>query len=276
MAQERVSASVVVEWYNLTYAELGRTKDMLAEVTSQATSLCRTDASSPTGLSGPLELVIAFDESRLTEQQVRSSLPDSVAGSDHLIPRFLAVPAANYCKMKNAGAAITNGEILIFLDCDVIPEPNWLAALLGAFTDPSVSVVVGNTYVDCSDGGTYSRSMALTWMFPLRDLDDRLNRATWFYANNVAFRRQIFLSRQFPDTPGLIHAPAALLVERLNRDGIDIWHAGGARASHPPPNGLLHFAKRAIAGGRARSLSRPSVADWPLIHWVRSDIGSIT
>ena len=117
--------------------------------------------------------------------------------------------------------------------------------------------------------------MALTWMFPLRDPYDRVTPSTWFYANNVAFRRGPFLCRKFPDVPGLTHAPAKLLVERLEHDGVTIWHTGGARASHPPPNGSIHFVLRAIAGGRARAFLETHPNALHVMRWIQSDIGSV-
>ena len=136
-------------------------------------------------------------------------------------------------------------------------------------------MVVGNTYVDCNGPRVYPKAMALSWMFPLRDPSDCLQPSTWFYANNVAFRREAFVSRQFPDVPGSMHAPARLLVERLRREGEVIWHAGSARAAHPPPNGPRRFAMRAIAGGRARALREPRPSMGAMIRWLRNDIGSI-
>jgi hypothetical protein len=118
--------------------------------------------------------------------------------------------------------------------------------------------------------------MALSWMFPLRDPSDRLTLTTCFYANNAAFRRDAFLSRQFPHVPGLTHAPARLLWERLLSEGVSIWHAGNARASHPPPNGPIHFLRRAIASGRARAFSEPLPNLGAVIRWIRADIDWIT
>ena len=270
-----ITASVIIEWYNLTYAELGRVRRMLAELRSQAIALHSSDESAPVRLAEPLDLVITFDSERNSVQQIQSTLGELANPSDSLVPRFLPVADSNYCKLKNAGAANSKGEIIIFLDSDVIPEPNWLAAFLGAFASPGVAVVVGNTYVDCIGLSVYAKSMALTWMFPLRDSSDGLTLSTCFYANNVAFRREVFLSRQFPDVPGLTHAPAALMVERLQRDGVALWHAGGARASHPPPNGLVHFSMRAIAGGRARAFSRRTRGITALMQWIRADSWTI-
>ncbi len=276
VARQMMTASVIVEWYNMTHAELDRATRMLAELTSQAASLYSPDERAPVRLAQPLDLVIAFDRDQRSCGQVQSALGELTGAIDSLVPRLLPISDSTYCKLKNAGAAYSNGDIIIFLDSDVIPEPNWLAAILNAFADPRISVVVGNTYVDCNGPSVYPKAMALTWMFPLRDSSDRLTPSTWFYANNVAFRREAFVERQFSDFPGLVHAPARLLVERLRREGVAIWHAGGARASHPPPNGSIHFVMRAIAGGRARAFFEPRPGIVGMIRWIRSDIGSIT
>ena len=275
VARHEVTASVIVEWYNMTHAELDRATRMLAALTSQAASLYSSE-SAPVRLAKPLDLVIVFDSDQHSRQQVQAAFGDLTNATDALMPRFLPIPDARYCQLKNAGAASSTSELIIFLDSDVIPEPNWLAAFLEAFADPRIDVVVGNTYVDCNGPAVYPKAMALTWMFPLRDSSDRLRLSTWFYANNVAFRREAFVSRQFADVPGLTHAPARLLVERLRREGVAIWHAGNARASHPPPNGSIHFVMRAIAGGKARAFFEPRPSIGGTIRWIRNDIRSIT
>jgi len=90
-----------------------------------------------------------------------------------------------------------------FFGSDLIPESDWLVAFLSAFKASKGVGVLGNTFVDWSRRDLYSKSVALSWMFPLRDPTDELTAAQTFYANNVAFRRETFLSRQFPDVPGL-------------------------------------------------------------------------
>jgi hypothetical protein len=275
VARTSFAVSVVIEWYNVTHAEISRAKQMLAALKSQAAALHFADRRAPVGLSGPLELVIAFNSAKLDSVQVRRVVDEVIGATEWLTLRYLPVASASYCQLKNAGAAIATGEIIIFLDSDVNPEPEWLVAFLCAFADPSVSVAVGNTYVDCGAGDVYSKSLALTWMFPLRDSDGGITVSDWFYANNAAFRRETFLSRQFPNVPGLIHAPAKLLVERLERDGVTIWHVGEARASHPAPNGLVHFVERAVSAGRARTFSAESVTIGLIFRWVFYDIGSV-
>ena len=269
-----ISVSVVIELDNLAHAELDRPKKLLAELESQAGALQSQDAQAPMRLSGPLDLVATYDCTKADENDIRRALGDLVKGSASLNVRVLPVSGV-YCKQKNAGAAITTGDIIVFLDCDVIPEPNWLASFLQAFSDPRVSVAVGNTYVDTSRGDAYSRSMALTWMFPLRDPRGGLTQTHWFYANNVAFRRETFLSRQFPDTPGLKHIPAMLLVERLTRDGIPLWHVGDARGAHPAPNGPVHFVKRAVSAGRAQAFKERSVTGSTMVRWIRDYVTAL-
>lgn len=276
MARRLVTASVIVEWYNMAHADLDRATRMLAELRAQAASLYSSAASAPVCLAEPLDLVVAFDSGQGSRLDVQPALGDLTSATEGLVPRLLPIADSGYCKLKNAGAAFSKGEIIIFLDCDVIPEPNWLAAFLESFADPRISVVVGNTYVDCSGPSVYAKAMALTWMFPLRDASDRLTLSSWFYANNVAFRREAFVPWQFSDVPGFTHAPARLLVERLQREGVVIWHAARARASHPPPNGSIHFMMRAVAGGRARAFFEPRAKIARVSRWIRNDLGSIT
>src|SRR5262249_14982471 len=155
------------------------------------------------------------------------------------------------------------------------PETGWLAGYLRAFTHAEISVGVGNTYVDHQAGDLYSQSLALAWMFPLRDTEGCLAPTEWFYANNVGFRRDTFLSRQFADVPGLMHAAAPILVARLKRDGIPLWRVGEARACHPPPNGIVHFFKRAVAGGRVRAFSQAPLGLPCVLQWIRLDLMSV-
>src|SRR5262245_37918807 len=273
MTTTRFAVSIVIEWYNMTHAELSRAARMLSGLKSQACSLY-SDVADPVRLAQPLELIIVFDSEHFEDEHVRKFIDGAVGNCEFLTIRYLPVPGADYCKQKNAGAAIATGEILIFLDSDLIPESEWLVAFLGAFKNANVSVVVGNTFVDWSRRDLYSKSIALSWMFPLRDPDAELTIAKTFYANNVAIRTKTFLSRQFPDVPGLTHVPAKLLVERLERDGVTLWYGRNARASHHPPSGGLHFVNRAISGGRARALSAESVTLSLVFRWVLNDIKS--
>ncbi len=270
----RFSVSIVIEWYNITRAKQSRAFPLLAAVAAQARELWAADSTAGVGLSAPLEIVVTYDSDRLKDADVERVVRDCISSSECLALQFVPVTGGTYLKQKNSGALRSTGEIIIFLDSDVIPEPGWLAALLKAFTHQEVSVAIGNTYVDLSGGDLYSKALAISWMFPLRDTAGGLTKTRKFYANNVGFRRETFLSRPFEDVPGLMHFGATRFVARLEGDGIPLWNVGDARGAHPSPNGVRHFVKRAVAAGRARALSSASVSVKTAADWIRLDVES--
>ncbi len=273
-----MSVSIVLEWENMTYAAEERPRQTLASLKTQAEALFSTAPSPsaknapPIRLSAPLEVILPYNSDTIDEAEFLRHAADLITESEALDVRLLAVSGETYCFQKNAGAAAATGDLVIFLDSDVTPEPTWLAAFMQAFLEPRVQVAVGNTYVDIGRGDAYSRAMALSWMFPLRDTLGGVKPSTWFYANNVAFRKAVLRSHQFPHTPGLKHRPAALLVQQLEREGITLWHVGEARGHHPAPNGPGHFFLRAVAAGRARILSNPSSSLSTVLNFIRADI----
>jgi glycosyltransferase involved in cell wall biosynthesis len=96
---------------------------------------------------------------------------------DHLV-RFLEseqpIPPA---QARNRGLAASTGELLVFLDADCVPEPDWLTWLLTPYTDPDVHVVGG--------------SMALT------------GASFWILADNVATFHE-YLSTSSPGQRDLL------------------------------------------------------------------------
>ncbi len=57
--------------------------------------------------------------------------------------RYLLEPLPGASRARNTGAAHSQAEIVVFLDDDALPEPDWLRHLLSEFTDPEVAVVTG-------------------------------------------------------------------------------------------------------------------------------------
>ena len=94
MAPQMVTASVIVEWHNMNHAELDRATRMLAELTSQATSLYSSDEKAAVRLAKPLDLVIVFDSDQRSLQQVQSALGDLTNAIDSLVPRLVSISDA--------------------------------------------------------------------------------------------------------------------------------------------------------------------------------------
>lgn len=257
------SATVVAEWENVRLAELDRARRMLAELARQVAALGSGLADGGTGGPVCVDVVIVYDSELFSDEAVRRSVEESLPEGASLPLRLLAAPGASYYEQKNRGAEVATGEVVVFLDSDVVPEEGWLQALLTPFSLAWVNAAAGNSYVE--PVSLYAKAFALTWFFPLRDHEGRRGLVKHFYANNVAFRRGFFLARRFQEAEGETRGACARLAQSIWAEGGKIAYEGAARVSHPTPNGLRHYVERGIAQGRdnvvgGRRASR-SVAD---------------
>ena len=266
----RHTVSVVIEWDNVRLSELDRARRMLSTLASEAERVRQAppwasaeEAAFLAEVVQPLEVLVTFDSTEFTEAELRSVVeaclpPESGAIAFRTVP----VPGGRYYALKNSGAGASTGDYIVFLDSDAVPEPGWLAAILGGFADPERRVIGGNTYIEPS--GVYGKTFALTWFFPQRAVDGPVVPATHFLANNVAFRRHSFLPEGFDLEEGLSKGACQRLGQRLRDSGTVIWRAPRAHCSHPPPNGLGHFVSRAIAQGRDNALGPVGKAVTPV------------
>jgi hypothetical protein len=238
----------VVEWENILLAEAERSRRMLRQLVREA------DTAVGEGLAAsPIELLVCFDAKEVDASalaaDLASELPES---SPALRYRIVPVDGGDYYELKNAGAAEIQGDLLVFLDSDVIPEPGWLGNLLRPFADESVGVVAGNSYLE--PRGFYGKTFALAWFFPLRATDARVEPARKFFANNVAFRRHIFARFPFPPLDDATRGSCWRLAHILTENEVQIVKSSAAQVEHPAPNGLRHFLARGLAQGRDRLL----------------------
>jgi hypothetical protein len=234
------SVSIVIEWENARLAEAERSLRMLASLAVQLDELTR-------GSSLKAEIVLLFNPEAVDEPAIEAII-------NHVRPRsqwpacFRLLPSGNlrYYEQKNQGVKNTSGDIIVFLDSDVVPESDWLEKILVVFQKPEIGVVCGNTYVECTS--FYARALALFWFFPLRTQSDELEHVSMFFANNVAFRRDVICENLFPDLE-TFRGQSVALSKILKSKGIPIIRHNGARVSHPPPNGPRHFINRAMCEG---------------------------
>jgi hypothetical protein len=232
--------SVIIEWENAKLSDLGRAERMLARLGTQMAG-----AAVKRGLRA--ELIVLYD-SDAVDQAVPgtaiSSQIDAAAwpGTIRLIP----APGQRYYEQKNKGAMLAAGEILVFLDSDVVPDAGWLDGLLDALDDPDVGVVGGETYHATET--FHDKLFAAFWTFPTRPPPRGVYRYKHFYANNLAVRREVFLAHPFPDAPAY-RGQCAALAGQLRRQGIAIYRQGSSSVSHPPPEGAHTFVVRAFCQG---------------------------
>lgn len=156
-------------------------------------------------------------------------------------------PPYQYYEQKNQAALLAQGNLLVYLDSDCIPQPGWLEALLAAFDRPDVAACAGVTSIDRDT--TYSRLFAFLSDWPIDDPGaEPVVVARNFNANNVAFRRATFLSHPYPDN-GSYKARCVQLWQELAVAGVPIHRANRALVLHPAPVNPRHFAAKAIGLG---------------------------
>jgi glycosyltransferase involved in cell wall biosynthesis len=235
--------SVVIEWENAKLSDLGRAERMLAQLGTQM-----AEAARKRGLGA--ELIVLYDSdtvdpvvpSTAVETQIdRAAWPGNI--------KLAPAPGQRYYEQKNKGAKLASGEIVVFLDSDVVPDEGWLEGLLAALDDPEVGIVGGETYH--ATDTLYDRLFAAFWTFPTRRPARGLYRCKRFYANNFAVRRELFLTHPFPDAPAY-RGQCAALARSLTRQGAVVYRQGVSRVSHPPPEGARSFVVRALCLGYDR------------------------
>lgn len=89
-----------------------------------------------------LDLVVVDDGSPDTTPEVLAAIDD---------PRLRVVrqPNAGLSVARNSGLAVADGDWVVFLDDDDLPDPDWLETLAGPMADPEVGITcVGSTAID--------------------------------------------------------------------------------------------------------------------------------
>ena len=109
-------------------------------------------------------------------------------------------------------------------------------------------------------------NFALGWFFPLKSKETGLKPASHFFANNVAFKKEIFLRFPFPEELQSTRGSCLRLAKILNDNRIGFYKSFSAQVSHPAPNGFRHFFLRGLAQGRDQMM--PFILEYPRRAWI--------
>jgi glycosyltransferase involved in cell wall biosynthesis len=259
---DAVDCSLVVEWENAQHIDTQGPLRMLASLAQQVGDEIRARGRR-------FELIVARDPDDATEAEVRAALNMSWSPVLAQVPvRFLAVPRCGYYALKNRAACLARGELLVFVDCDVQPQPGWLAHILEPLADPAVGVSQGATVVQ--PRGRWQTALGLAWLFPLQRRDGTSSDGDRVVANNIGFRRTVFLQHPYPD---LITWRGQCTTQRhaLERAGVGIVWAQQAITVHPFPVGVGGVIERAFLNGHDHitryELDGGRRGDWRASYW---------
>lgn len=232
------SLSIIVEMENLTKSDRRRADRLFSWLANQSVTF---------------ELIVLYDPEDVPAGEVEGRLERAGfdLGSDVTVR---AAPGKRYYELKNLGATLASGDLVLFLDCDLEPEPGLLEATLESFEDPAVEVVAASPYVHPCET-LFQKAFALFWLFPLRSDDGPLQPILEYAANSVAFRRQLFLRFPFPDSP-CYRRQCAMQADELLRAGYTLWGNPRAGVRHPPPLNWRAAIARALREGRDRYFDR--------------------
>jgi len=149
----------------------------------------------------------------------------------------------SYYEAKNRGFDVATGDIVAFADADCWPDLDWLEALLAPFRDEQVRVVAGRT--------TYRRDLLGTAASTIDFMyfEDGAGHTRNFYANNVAFRREVFAAHRFGEH-AMYRGHCVVLGFELFEAGVPIVFAPTARTIHRFPDSASELFQLRLLRGR--------------------------
>ncbi|MCS3904361.1 glycosyltransferase involved in cell wall biosynthesis [Methylohalomonas lacus] len=250
--------SIILEWENAASTHGWRTLAMLRSLGRQIKQLLQKRLHE-------VEILAVTNELLASREDIYHCITSclDLDRSDYTL-RTVQETGLRYFQLKNRGAELASHEILLFLDTDVIPEPDWLERMLNAVSDPDVAACTGVTYM--APRNFYHKTFALFWFFPSGINSDKTVPANGIIANNAAFRKSVFCRFPYPDWP-THRGQGAGLHGRLTTAGIGVWKVQAARVEHPPPLWFRQFALRALREGHDRLYWQNKQA--PLGHALR-------
>jgi|GEM_PF-2530816 hypothetical protein len=154
----------------------------------------------------------------------------------------------HYYKAKMEGAKLTDADIVLFADSDMVYEPNWLGDMVEPFErDGSVKITCGSTRVRLT--GPYTLMMSLFWMIRTQPNKPSMAPAGGMYGNNFAVRKGWFDQYPIPHALPLYRRHIAVYVQMLHESGIKITSQHTARGYHRPPDSLKEWTMRMLVLG---------------------------
>lgn len=158
-------------------------------------------------------------------------------GAEESFQSIQTIPAADahYYKLKNLGAKAAVGEIIVLADTDVVPEPEWLAAIKESIdSGAELSAGVSRFYRDSTTpwpAWMLDIAASISWGFIVGETNGRWVQPRGFLSHNAAFRRDTLVHQLYPEEFGRTCA-GSILYGRLVDGGVRIVLNPRQRIAH--------------------------------------------
>lgn len=215
------------------------------------------------------EVILTHDGLRLEDQKhLTEALGRSI--------RFVEISeGTGYYEAKNKGFDATTADVVVFADADCEPEADWLEKLTDPFADSSVGVAAGRTTYQ--DGVLGAAASAVDFMYfpgpkgadPARTKDEGVTRN--FYANNVAFRREVFARFRYQKADHIYRGHCQRLGLALSEAGISVRYVPQAHTVHRFPDSFGELVRLRLLRGADTVEMAPAFASTllpPRLAWI--------
>jgi len=200
----------------------------------------------------------ALDELVITHDGLSAKDRRSLERDARTAIRFVEIDRdTDYYEAKNRGFDATTAEVVAFGDADCLPEPRWLEGLFAPFVATDVRVVAGRTTYDDSVAGIAATT--IDFMYFPSPLGKACTRN--FYANNVAFRRDVFAAHRYQPADRIYRGHCQVLGFALLKAGIPVRFESVARTIHRFPDSRREFLRLRVLRGRDGVEMTPRLAD---------------
>jgi cellulose synthase/poly-beta-1,6-N-acetylglucosamine synthase-like glycosyltransferase len=179
------------------------------------------------------EVIVVDDGSTDSTASIAASVPGV---------RVISQPNGGPSMARNRGASEAHGDVIVFIDSDCEPAPDWLPQMLAPLSDPAVSGV---------KGAYRTRQRALPARFVQLEYEDKYDRMArrshidFVDTYSAAFRRDAFLASGGYSTE--FTTPSAEDVDlsyRMHRAGVRMVFRPQAIVFHQHPDRMGSYLRK--------------------------------
>jgi GT2 family glycosyltransferase len=206
----------------------------------------------------PEELVLVVDHNDELERRMRETFPGvTVVANDG---------AQGLSQARNSGVRASSGDVVVFLDDDACPEPDWLAELLARYDDQRVMGAGGLVVPRWETERPAWQPEEFDWVVgcSYRGLPESVAPIRNPIGANMSFRRSVLertgdfvegIGRVGKRPLGCEETELSIRARETHRDGV-ILHVPTARVRHAVPAQRAewgYFASRCFAEGISKA-----------------------